>query len=267
MDRPIILEDISLFKFASLYKLSTSKTVDMSSRCMERIKLRSLNKIMQRRRKPVIIKTQKFQDDGENYYFSLLMLHLPFRDEDSLIKPYRSVRESFLQKHDSFNLTDMQFDAYLHDIERSVRLMRATDDELGAAIAPSTHENKTFEDLNVSANHSLMDAENLHVEDTDFDMNLNDGSACDIPFKLMLSPEELDQDIFRLTDEQRTVFTLVKNHFDISCKDPLHIFISGGAGTGKSFLIKTVVEWLRLFTAAYIGSDPVLVCGPTGMSR
>ena len=269
VDRPIILEDISLFKFASLYKLSTSKTVDVSSRCMERIKLRSLNKIMQRRRKPVVIKTPKFQGDGENYYFSLLMLHLPFRDEDSLIKPYRSARESFLQKHDAFNLTDMQFDAYLHDIERSVRLMRATDDELGAAIAPNTHENTTFEDLNVSTNHSFMDAENLHVEDTDLDMNLNDGSACDILHSLqvnLLSPEELHQDIFRLTDEQRTVFTLVKNHFDISCKDPLHIFISGGAETVKSFLIKTMVEWLRLFNASYIGSDPVLVCGPTGMS-
>lgn len=49
----------------------------------------------------------------------------------------------------------------------------------------------------------------------------------------MLSPEELDNDISKLTSDQRTVFTVIKKHFDNKCKKPLHSFISGGAGTGK----------------------------------
>jgi len=65
--------------------------------------------------------------------------------------------------------------------------MCVTDDELGAAIAPNTHENTTFEDLNVSTNHSFMNAENLHVEDTYLDMNLDDGSACDILHSLQVN--------------------------------------------------------------------------------
>ena len=44
------------------------------------------------------------------------------------------------------------------------------------------------------------------------------------------------------------------------------MFISGEGGTGKSFLIKTLVEWIRCYTASFPGGNPVLVCGPTGMS-
>ena len=71
----------------------------------------------------------------------------------------------------------------------------------------------------------------------------------------------------KLTPDQRIVFTVVKKtHFDLACKNPLRLFISGGAGTRKSFLIKTLVEWLKFFTAPFAGSNPVLVCGPTGTS-
>ena len=122
IDRPLDMEGISLFKFASWYKISLSETTEVSSRCCQRIKLLSLNKIMQKRRKAAIIRTPKFQGNSEQYYYAFLMLHLPFRNENNLLQPFSSLQEAFIQKNHLFYLSDMQFDAYLHDVERTVRI-------------------------------------------------------------------------------------------------------------------------------------------------
>ena len=98
MDRPVDMESMSLYKFASWYKLSSSENINVSARCCQRIRLLSNNKIMQKRRKSAIIRTPKFQGNSEQYYYSLLMLHLPFRNENSIILPYSSAKEAFLKK-------------------------------------------------------------------------------------------------------------------------------------------------------------------------
>lgn len=80
-----------------------------------------------------------------------------------------------------------------------------------------------------------------------------------------LPERQLNGNIQTLTDDQKTVFNVIRKHFESSCSSPLRLFISGGGGTGKSHLIKIAVEWLRCFTASFPGADPVIVCGPTGM--
>ncbi len=42
--------------------------------------------------------------------------------------------------------------------------------------------------------------------------------------------------------------------------------MTGKAGTGKTFLLKTVINWLRLNHANYIGHDPVMIAAPTGLA-
>lgn len=46
----------------------------------------------------------------------------------------------------------------------------------------------------------------------------------------------------------------------------MRVFITGGAGVGKSVLIKNLVEWLRAYTAVQSGTDPVCLCAPTGVA-
>ena len=64
------------------------------------------------------------------------------------------ISEAFSVKHVLFDLTDIKFDAYLHDIERTVRIIRITNDEIGAMVAPNTHENSTTVEINLSSDHS-----------------------------------------------------------------------------------------------------------------
>ena len=49
-----------------------------------------------------------------------------------------------------------------------------------------------------------------------------------------------------------------------SNSDALHLFITGEAGVGKSFVTKMLIAYMQLFTASVVGSSPVVVCAPTG---
>ena len=80
-----------------------------------------------------------------------------------------------------------------------------------------------------------------------------------------LSDKQIEARIDCLSNNQTEIFLTVQKHFETHCNKSLHMFITGGAGTGKSFLIKTIIEWLRTFTA-FQSFDPVLVCAPTGVS-
>lgn len=70
------------------------------------------------------------------------MLHLPFRNETKLVQPYLSAKQAFTEKNHLFDINDIQFEVFLHDIERRVRLLRATREEIGTLVAPNTHENE-----------------------------------------------------------------------------------------------------------------------------
>ena len=71
------MEKISLFKFASNYKISQSQNVDVTMRSLPRFKLQTLGKIMQQRRHTAVIRTPGFRANSDEYFISLLMLHLP----------------------------------------------------------------------------------------------------------------------------------------------------------------------------------------------
>lgn len=63
------MENLTLFKSASHYKLSQSKTVKVSTRSLPRFKLRTLNKIMQQRQHSAVIRTPNFKADSDEYFF------------------------------------------------------------------------------------------------------------------------------------------------------------------------------------------------------
>lgn len=64
-----------------------------------------------------------------------------------------------------------------------------------------------------------------------------------------------------LTETQEKVFDLIENHNNTTS---MHLFIKGGAGTGKSFLLRMVREHLlRKNNGEY---PNVVIARPTGVS-
>ena len=58
----------------------------------------------------------------------------------------------------------------------------------------------------------------------------------------------------------------MQQHFQQKTCQRLRLFCTGGARTGKSFLLQTIVEWIRLCCAKQSGCESVLVAAPTGVA-
>lgn len=270
LERPADMENINLFKFASHYKLSQSKNLNGTSRSLPRFKLQSSGKIMQQRRHPAVIRTPAFKPDSDEYFFSILMLYLPYRDETNIIGSFSTAKQAFINKHHLLTIDNILYSSYLHDIERVVRIIRLTNEDLGVSLAPNTNEtHNACEDV-IAEEFDIMN--NMNIAQTNESIPLSFSSNVSVEGNIhnlqvnILSTEEINQQMERLNHDQQSVLNVVQAHFNNHCLFPLHIFISGEGGTGKSFLIRTLVEWIRCYTAPFVGANPVLVCGPTGMS-
>lgn len=78
-----------------------------------------------------------------------------------------------------------------------------------------------------------------------------------------MSMEEFRKSIEQLSSSQLSVINYIKKSYDEN-KLPLHLFITGGAGVGKTFTTKVVIAYLQLFCSSMLNTSPVVVCAPTG---
>ena len=79
-----------------------------------------------------------------------------------------------------------------------------------------------------------------------------------------MSHAEFESNLKKMTSCQRKAFSYIQNHFMNRKNDALRAFITGGAGVGKSFLLKIISNYLQLFCAGCSGTNPVKCCAPTG---
>lgn len=100
--------------------------------------------------------------------------------------------------------------------------------------------------------------ENEHSEHIPFenDMHLHSLSCS-------LSLNDFHSSVSKMTKSQLEVLEHVKLKFE-GKSFPFYVFVSGGAGVGKSFLTKAIVAYLQLFTSKTLNTNPVVVCAPTG---
>ena len=81
-----------------------------------------------------------------------------------------------------------------------------------------------------------------------------------------------------LSDDQKRIFKQIVDHLnhqrrhecdECKCKDiePLHMFVSGVGGTGKSFLIETIRSQVKEIWKEHVGDDTTCaVAAPTGLA-
>ena len=150
------------------------------------------------------------------------------------------------------------------------------EDDAYDEIAPNTeHENREAEE------EGEREAENFVyfnpdrvVEHRQYDIGLEIQSACSVPaieINGAMLPNEHYLNLLRSLNLRQRVFF---NHvlYWIKCKkEPLYAFLSGGAGVGKSVLVKALYQNLYRFLNLREGENPddirVLFCAYTGKSR
>ncbi len=166
---------------------------------------------MKVRNNPAVVRVPYFRlnEDSENFYYSMLVQYLPFRSEAALLDGFNNAQEAFLAK-----------EQLLLEINTNMKMYRERDQQLEAAFT-KIH---AFE---------ILDTFESDEQDAEEEINIED-DLCD---------EEFERAKNAMNICQRKIFNYITQSIQLQLDgDPnrIRMFITGGAGTGKTFVLKTL---------------------------
>lgn len=206
--------------------------------------------------------------DEEGYYYSLLYLFLPFRNETQILTPYNTYIEAFRQKKHLLNQQLLQLTNLSMKFDNAVKHLLSMDhDQLEDVICVTAPSNEQLNNLALEEGESKVEdifsfgivnneKENSETK-SDFNVEMLKKLA-----HLSMSEEEYQEKILLLSSSQKQVVDYVQ--MQSKGRKQLTLFITGGVGTGKSFLLCLLKEYfLRQNAQEY---PNVLVAAPTGVA-
>jgi len=242
--RPQDLESINLYNCARWFDIVTGPPSSGSAAQVYKL---SSNKYLKKRQIPYLINhyTYDVNKHPEKYYFSLLLMFHPWRDLALLKSGQNTYTEAFNflkdQIKDGLDYGEMQTE-FLNSIERAFEII----EEKVAEIERDRHEDHEDDGLENPLDFLPVEAVNA-MEDF---RNAKD----------FLSEDELDQMIERLNVDQKRIFDKICKTL-LNESTILRIFVSGTGGTGKSYLINTIKNWVKTGM-----NKLVAVAAPTGIA-
>ena len=225
-------DNMSLAEFVSQYDI-----VYNSQRRKNSVKLLNGRGIITKRRTPCVIRYFLRYENKEEFYRALCILFLPFRNEYQEIH-VQDVETLYFQN-----------EAKIEPIRRHFEKNRKLVDII---------KNITEENVNMDDNESSDDDDDYFIdnETTDsvdiqeFEKNMkmkakklvgdyNDGVE-------KITSEQYLQMMISLNDQQQKIFyDFCERMINYDERFPFYIYIAGEAGTGKSFLMKLMIEFVR----------------------
>ena len=303
-------DDMSLANFAVWYAVSrtpsTEASLATSSRAQPRYKLQNGMGTIYLRRKQACLRVPTFSPEshGDDYYYHLLILYLPWRDERrDLLTGHATARESFLANRDRlcYPNQDVNFAHFADEVQRAVQNIEALNeygDTVYAPLAPGAAQ--AHLDINdegtgldpiynqelyldpsatAAANPGGEGVSDIVVNpdddrNNDFLTDLHDGATLNAMSRRRFTNDEFAEKVTSLNESQRAAyravveFTHSLHGYQMGTLDtpprPLRLFITGGTGTGKSHVISVIREHLEC-THLRAGSCCILMA-PTGVA-
>lgn len=104
-NRPLNIEAMSYFKFASLYV--KAQPLKEHSRCnaSERICIQKYDLYMRPKKIPIIVRFTNLPIHSDDYFYRLLLMLLPHRDEKELTCNFPCAKEAFVAKRHLLNVS------------------------------------------------------------------------------------------------------------------------------------------------------------------
>src|SRR6266542_528393 len=183
---------------------------------------------------PLVVRYKYLKVQNEElFFYQQLLLSVPCRSEEELLGNYTSYRERYLSLHPDFqnsiqNSTTITADEHRHSLQNQF----------------NTIITNILEDF---ANNITPQIANILTKQLD---------------ALKLTPPVFPQSaILNLPEEQYIVYnTITSNLGPLQSKKYPFFFITGSGGTGKSYITRLIIDWIKLQNKTY------LLTAPTGVA-
>ena len=287
--RPTVVRELCFAEFLSNYEVSKmpdendSQPVELTDELLDtnhtdcsqslprRLNL-SNKKIMRRRKVKKVLRFHRPNPakNPEKYAHHLLFLYYPFQSESDL-----TINDSYCEKLQDQHCLDI--------VNRNKAIFEPAGEYLDEALLNFRNvlaPDPIIDYENDETDVQMPDIDNRDDSDDDHDDERIENSerrySCSVT-PTTLPDTEINSSIRALNLEQREIFEVIHDWAkkllkNLNCVKPevikpLHLFVTGNAGTGKSFLLNTAYEHLtKLFSFKNSTGMKVLRLAPTGVS-
>ena len=229
------------------------------------------------RKVPKVIRYVRYnkKKDPENYFREKLMLFMPWRKEaKDLLGTFDTYEAHYNSMKTSVEAKGNEYEHHVDELEIARQTAEAEENSFDE-IAPNTEqENREAEEEgDTEAENFVYFNPNRVLEHRHYDIGIELQSTCSVPpvetTGIMLPDEDYLQLLRSLNTRQREFFNHVVHW--IKCKDePIHAFLSGGAGVGKSVVIRALYQSLYRTLNLKEGENPddirILLCAYMGFA-
>ncbi|XP_044742220.1 uncharacterized protein LOC123303484 [Chrysoperla carnea] len=227
-NRPLELENIHLYDFLRWYDIK-SNVPKLNENQHYYILLN--NKFLIKRQRPYLINHYNIDINKypENYYFSILLMFMPWRNLSQLKAGQKSYTEAFYLLKDKIKdgvIYGQQQKEYLDNWNKANEMIDAKISEIRNNINNDDHD----DDNDIENPLEFQPVEAINAMD-------------DFRRVVTISDDEMNKMIDNLNADQKRVFHKIQDTLNTE-NEILRFFVSGTGGTGKSYLINTIKHWL-----------------------
>ncbi|XP_030832915.1 uncharacterized protein LOC584759 isoform X5 [Strongylocentrotus purpuratus] len=281
-------DTMCLAKFCACYRILTASQVKGTKTSPYLFELKNNSGYIQKRTRSsvAVVRYPRFSKilSPEKYYLSILQLFLPFSNDEQLKPPQFETYQEFYKtgnvKLQGGNLESVKsiVDKHCKEYERNSRAIEQAElfmDKFGspedawALLCPESEKER----LENPKNKVEMDEPECELDIPDFKHEKKNETSS-VEFRSHgISKHESNSLIRCLNNEQKEIFYKIRQwcleKVNGTESQPFHVLISGGAGTGKSYLIKCIYhEAVRILGKMMVNPDDIsiLKVAPTGIA-